>query len=269
MKFYNWLLLCVVVFLQACSLEMSTGPDFSQEVDVRSSEILDTILEKKLDEVEPYLVPDFTKLEGFEETFTQIMDALPDKQNTRIKKFYTKNRVNDDKADPFPIYLTTYELTYGEKWMLVGIFVRELDGNVLLQYLTVNELDFQPSTQNEFNFSQKGFKHFAFLGLMSIVVIFILFTLYKLIRDKEIERKWLWFIFVMLGFWGLTMNWTTGELSNDFIHVSNSGVRINIIELNLLGAGFSRSGLLQPWIMEAGFPIGAIAYWFKRRARVG
>ena len=38
----------------------------------------------------------------------------------------------------------------------------------------------------------------------------------------------------------------------------------NVLSLNILGIGFSKSGNIAPWIATISIPLGAIIYWIKR-----
>jgi len=273
-------LICLTVtlaaILQACSFTFPTGPDFSDEIDQQSQVILEALLNKDISAIKPLLVPEFLEIDGYEGLFKdQIFDLLPDdKSIEEVFDFYTEERIgNEDISKPYPLYLSAFELEKDDEWVLLRLYVRKLEGEVLLQHLKVRTFAERPSTMNNFNLSQKGFKHYAFLATMIGVFLFIVFSLYKLVRDKQIPRKtkWLWFIFIMLGYWGATMNWTTGDISNSMIQFWSNGTtygyNYRILDLNFLGAGFRRMGLLQPWIMKVGIPIGAIVYWFKRYAQ--
>jgi hypothetical protein len=69
------------------------------------------------------------------------------------------------------------------------------------------------------------------------------------------RRKWLWVIFAMLGFTSLNLNWTTGQLSYEFLTVIAPPARA--------GTG---SGFYTPWNVQIGLPLGAIVFWLRRRA---
>lgn len=275
MNTFKILTIILTLFFSSCSFQFPTGPKFSDEINSESKRILEVLLEKDLEKLKPLLVPDFLEIDDLEGKMTQIFDLLPDKDSTEIYKYFTEERRSDSSADPvYPIYRTAFEISDGDDWQLVQIFVRKIDGQVLMQHFKFNQFEERPSTFNNFNLEKKGVKHILFLFVMIAVVLFILFSLYKLVRDKHItwRTKWLWFIFIMLGYWGATMNWTTGDISNNFIQVKQigdtQGLNFQIIDFNLLGAGYKRLGLLQPWFMEVGIPLGAMVYWFLRWRRV-
>ncbi len=83
-----------------------------------------------------------------------------------------------------------------------------------------------------------------------------LFTLYALVLciRMRMTRKWLWILFILLGVTTLRLNWSTGEMG------------LQPLSVQLLGASFSRSGLVAPWIFGVSFPLGAVFFLRKRRA---
>ena len=83
-----------------------------------------------------------------------------------------------------------------------------------------------------------------------MIPIFILVTLVFAIRAK-LSRKWLWIIGILLGFVKFSLNWTTGQ------------VGFQIISFQLLGAGFSKAGLVAPWTLSFTLPIVAVIFWIK------
>ncbi|MEQ9316454.1 MAG: hypothetical protein RLN72_11430, partial [Henriciella sp.] len=39
------------------------------------------------------------------------------------------------------------------------------------------------------------------------------------------------------------------------------GIYFSIFKFHLLGAGITKWGLFQPWIIQIGSPVGAVLYW--------
>jgi hypothetical protein len=151
---------------------------------------------------------------------------------------------------------TTYNLQYEYKyaddfWIYYSFQILEKNNN-----LTVNYLNFQPRNESlssyyEFNFKNKTIIHYTWLFMAILVPIFILFSVIYAIRTP-LKRKWLWIIFILVGFVSFSLNWATGDFG------------IKPINFNLLGAGIIKSGIIAPWILTFNIPIGAILFWIKR-----
>ena len=83
----------------------------------------------------------------------------------------------------------------------------------------------------------------------------LLITLYALVlcvKTKPLKRKWLWILFILVGFGQFVINWSTGEF------------QIAPLALQL----FSASALASPygpWIIAVSLPIGAALFIDRRR----
>ena len=105
-----------------------------------------------------------------------------------------------------------------------------------------------------FRFAGKPAINYIFFVLAIVSVGFVIFTLIAAIR-KPLKRKWLWVIGILFTFIKFKLNWTTSEF--DF----------QLVSFQLLGAGFSKSGLVAPWFLTFSIPIFAILFWVKKFQR--
>ena len=65
--------------------------------------------------------------------------------------------------------------------------------------------------------------------------------------------KWPWALFILFGIGSFRINWTTGE------------TQLSALALRLLGASVTGT-LYGPWILSVSFPLGALAFLFRRKA---
>jgi hypothetical protein len=88
-----------------------------------------------------------------------------------------------------------------------------------------------------------------------MVIIIPLFIILSIIYcfKTPLKRKWLWILFMLFGIISFKLNWTTGDFE------------LQLLNIRLLGAGFSRSGTVAPWILSFAVPVGAILFWIKKR----
>lgn len=151
-------------------------------------------------------------------------------------------------------YNVTFQFSYGDRWLLATVGWREKpDQPREITRISVTPLEGSLQEINAFTFKRAAALHFIFLAGLIIIPVFSIVTLVVCIRTKFPRRKWLWIIFVIIGFCTFSLNWTTGQTS------------MNPLAFQLFGAGAMTSGVYAPWIISISVPVGAIAFWFKRR----
>ena len=151
-------------------------------------------------------------------------------------------------------YFFTYEYEFEQKWLLVYVGLRKpsSESPKIVQF-AVYQVD--RSLKETHKFTLQGIKwiHYFFLIFCVACPLFILATLIACIRTKLKKRKWLWIIFILVGFVQFSLNWTTGQ---DWI---------KFLQFQFLGAGFVRTSVYSPWILSFSIPVGAILFWVRRK----
>jgi hypothetical protein len=109
-----------------------------------------------------------------------------------------------------------------------------------------------------FSLRHKSSIQYFLLGLAAAIPLLLVWALAALARDRAAKWKWLWTLFILVGFTQLSVNWTTGALL------------FQPLSLLLLGASVGRGPLdVSPWVVTVSLPVGALAYlsrgWFRRR----
>ena len=148
-------------------------------------------------------------------------------------------------------YLVEYEYRINPRFLCFSFVIIDKNGTLSIAEFDGKIFETSYLDQFAFTFKGKGFLHYLFFFFAILVPIFILVTLIFAFRT-ELERKWLWIIGILFGFVKFSINWTTGQFM------------FNLITFSILGAGFSKSGNIQPWILSFSIPIVAIAFWIKR-----
>jgi hypothetical protein len=161
---------------------------------------------------------------------------------------------NVNHLNGVPSYNVTFQFGFGAKWLLINAAWRE-QSNAPRVVIGMRAVPLERSLQetNAFNFRNARLIHYLVLGAALLNPLFVLISLVACLRTPFARRKWLWVIFVLCGFVQFSLNWTTG--ATDF----------RLISVQLFGAGVMASSPFSPWILSVSFPIGAIAFWFKRR----
>lgn len=151
-------------------------------------------------------------------------------------------------------YSLTYDYEYAESWLVVNVVLVKAGDTVRVSGVHVTPTRQSQKSLNEFRFSDKGVLHYVFLMLAILIPVFCVATIVACKRTKIRERKWLWYIFIALGFVQFSLNWTTGQTS------------ILPLSFLLLGAGFNQAGPHAPVILTFAVPVGAIVFWLRRKA---
>lgn len=118
----------------------------------------------------------------------------------------------------------------------------ELDG------IHTQRLSQSVAQANDFTLKGKSPIHYLFLFCAFAFPIISIGTAIAVWRTRLARPRWLWMIFVLLGFVKFTLNWTTGY------------IEIAPISFVLLSAGFFKP-ILGPVMIFLGLPVGAILFW--------
>lgn len=152
-------------------------------------------------------------------------------------------------------YNLTYQFGYGSKWILVSAAWRELsDSRRQILGLHVQPLAASLQEINALSFKNARAQHYLFFSAAIAILLFIVSTLIVCARTRNLPRKWLWMIFILVGVTSSSLNWTTGE------------VGFSPVSIHLLGVSAFAATIYSPWIISLSIPIGAITFWFKRHS---
>jgi len=156
-----------------------------------------------------------------------------------------------------PEYSTTsitLEYQFVSKWLLVDVTTqRKAGASTVLGFHVTAESD---SLENLNRFTLVGKSAIQYL-ILSLAVGSLAFSLYVLIlciRAKEVNRKWLWMLFILVGVEKVAVNWKTGQLT------------FGILAINIPSATASHP-FYGPWTVAVFLPLGAILFLNRQRRR--
>lgn len=153
-----------------------------------------------------------------------------------------------------PQYNLTYQFGYGSKWVLANVAWREFpDGKRVIVGMSAYLLPASLQETHALSLKRAGPRHYAFLVGAIAVPVFILVTLVTCIRTKLPRRKWLWIVFILLGFVRFSINWTTGEMA------------FAPLTFVLFSASAMTQSIYSPWTISFALPLGAALFWIRRR----
>lgn len=150
-------------------------------------------------------------------------------------------------------YNLTYQFGYGSKWLLVNIAWHELpEGLRQIIGMHVQTLPKPLQEINGLSLNHAGPLHYLFLAAAIFACGLILVSLVACIRTRMKRRKWLWIIFILVGFVQFSINWTTGQMG------------VSPISFLLFGASAMTASIYSPWTVSFALPVGAIVFWLRR-----
>lgn len=147
----------------------------------------------------------------------------------------------------------SFEYQFESGWALANVVMKRIDDKTTVVGINVYQTKASQKELNKFVFSGKSVLHYVILTLAVIIPIFILVTLIYCIKTPIPKRKWLWVLFIIGGIGTISINWTTSVY--DF----------KVFQYQLFGIAAMASSEYAPWVITAGFPLGALVFWFKRR----
>jgi hypothetical protein len=145
-----------------------------------------------------------------------------------------------------------YAVDDDERHALVSLVIVRMKGNVFLQGLYVQELEQPIEDFAGFQLLGKPWGQYLFLTFVLLSFASSIASLYVLYRATDVPRKLPWAIACALGVGQITMNWNTGQISG------------NLWAVELFGAMVTRPGVLAPWFISLGVPIGAYVFLLRQ-----
>ncbi|MBN1804540.1 MAG: hypothetical protein JW837_04770 [Sedimentisphaerales bacterium] len=149
-------------------------------------------------------------------------------------------------------YNLTYQLRFKKSWSLLKFVIVEISGSKKIYRFEVVNIPESLEEINAFTFSDKSFRHYVILLFAIGIPVFIVYTIVLCVRTK-MKRKWLWVVFIILGFGRLSFNWTGGQMG--FIP----------FVIQLIPTSAFKGGPYAPWVINISVPLGALLFILKRR----
>ncbi len=194
------------------------------------------------------LLKDELKVQVDEDQLTKVGETFHEGEPMSVEIIGSQIRVfNDVWTGNF-----TYEFEFESGWNIANVALVRTGDDYQVYGLNVLRTEASQAEINKFTLAEKSLIHYAVLTLAVLIPVFILVTLIVLVRTPIKRRKWLWFLFVMLGIGTLQLNWTTGAIV------------FQLLNIQLLGVSFMAFGASAPWIISVSLPFGAIVFWTRR-----
>ncbi len=177
----------------------------------------------------------------------KVTALFPKEKPARIYLVGTNTATMDKQTT----YRLTYQYSFAHDWLLAEVIMKRTDGKLVLYGVHVRPMTDSVQRANALTLRGKSLIHYAFAIGALLVFAFTAITAYVCATTPIPRRRWLWILFVMVGFGIVGFNWTTGEIGVGFLTVQ------------LFSFGFIKP-LFAPMVLKLSFPLGAIVFWSRR-----
>lgn len=149
---------------------------------------------------------------------------------------------------------TSFEYRWGDKWLLCSIAIQKTKTTITILGFNINPEKESLEDQTRFTLAGKSPAQYAILAGAVLAFSLTLYALVICIRTRGLRRKWLWILFILVGFGLLSANWTTGEVGYQLVYIT------------LFSAG-AFAPLYGPWTITMSAPVGAMVFLWRRWQR--
>ena len=146
----------------------------------------------------------------------------------------------------------SYQIRFADSWAVGNVAVRHTSVGASVVASRFQTVPDSLETLHRFTFAKKSVVHYLVLAACVAIPALILVTLVVCIRSR-IRRKWLWIVFILLGFVQFRFDWTSGQYE------------LQPLSFALFGAGAFRASPYAPWILSCAIPAGAVIFLIVRR----
>ena len=240
--------LMLLAFSGLVAADLSTNPLVPKAEAAFARDYLQKLHERSFDHVKAYLDPALTaqvpdqKLEDIAQHFPSgkvVSTELVGSQTNVVNSVWHGN--------------FSFEYQFEGGWAVANVVLKRTGEQLSVLGFNVYRTDASQREINKFVLQGKSAWHYTILAQAVTVPVFIIATLIVCLRTPIPRRKWLWVLFILGGIGSISINWTTGAWEFQLLHYL------------LFGGAALAASEHAPWVITAGFPLGAIVFWLKRR----
>lgn len=182
----------------------------------------------------------------------QMAQQIPTGEPKSIKVIgaFTKSNTTSKAVT----YDLTFEYEYPASWLVAKVVLERNDTKVTVMGMHVNATAQSLEESNGFSLAGKSVLHYFVFALAILIPMLVISALVLCFKTPIPKRKWIWYVFIAIGFVQFSLDWTSGTFN------------IQPLSFLFFGAGFSQAGIAGPFVLTIALPIGAIVFLFKRRA---
>jgi hypothetical protein len=239
-------LVAAVISLAACDPQGLINSFAPKEQSQEARKYIDDIRAGNFAEITPKLSKEYFSGDPLP-LLKQVNDYFPREQPKSVKVVGS----NVVTSDGVTRYWFTFEYEFSKSWVLIQIVLETKDRRDQIIGFHVWKISESLEAANAFNLSNKTPLEYAILVFAAFMPLFTIGTAIVAFRSYIPKRKWLWIIFVLLGFGQLSLNWATGATN------------VSVLSFLLFGASYTQM-FYGPPLISVGFPLGAVLFWTRR-----
>jgi hypothetical protein len=241
---------CLVTLslLAACSQEEMLQKFTSPEEQATAKQYIDQLRSHNFAEIEKSAAPGLTSA-SLESALTEMAALIPSDPPVSVRLVGAHRYTSTPNGTTVNII---YEYQFPDRFVLANVAIMTKNGETTVVGLHVQPEATSLESRNRFTLSGKNAMQCGVLVSAVAAALFTLAVLVVCAKRKMKRRKWLWILFILLGFGKLSVNWTTGQW----------GIAV------LAAQPFSASAvaaLYGPWMVSVSLPVGAIVFLIYRR----
>ena len=230
-------------------------PDRARTADIFARAFIDKIISGQLESA--FLDVDVEVLNDAAKEFfineSQIFDDAVVEKYRVVEVNYTS--IVSTNAGKVINYRLGYEYEFEKGIALFTTVIKENEGKLTVFVFNRQFLPAPLAELTKFTFVNRSAFHYIFLTFCILVPLFVIITFIVMLFAKmKAKKKIIWALLILLvAFPKFMLNWGDGQFG------------FSLINIQLLGGGFTKPTLYSAWILSFSIPIGAIAFWIKRK----
>jgi hypothetical protein len=237
----------MVMILSGCDQASMMKKMMPPEGESVAKSYIDLLRQNRFEQIEKDLDPSI-KSPDIRNTLVKMAQMIPAQNPESIKVVGVQVFHGPDISSTN----ITFEYQFQHKWLLINVATQKKGEASTVVGFNVNQIPDSLENLNKFTLVGKSPIQYSVLVLAIFIPLFSLYALVLCIRTKIEKRKWLWVIFVMLGFAKFSVDWTTGQWG------------ITPLAFQLFGAG-AFAPLYGSWVISISLPLGAFIFMLKRK----
>lgn len=238
--------LILLVGISGCDPQQTIEKFASDAEKHRAIELIDTMRAGKVDAIAPKFSRSLQS-PGLRPTLVQMSTLMPagePRKRTLVGAYV--NVMNGVRSSNL-----TYQYDFGDRWFLVNCAYAESGPDAGIFGMQIRPLPARLEAQPEFGLRGKTALQYSVLAAAVLVVAVVLLALIRCVLDRDLPKKWLWVLFILVGVSQISVDWSTGAWEFRYLW----------IQLFSAGAGFQPYG---SWVVSVALPLGALVYLARR-----
>jgi len=238
--------LAALSLLCGCSQEAMLEKFATEEDRKVATRCIDNLLRGNFEEIESRLDPGL-RTGDTRAVFAHMVAMLPKEKPSAVKLVGAQRNVSAGVRESN----LTYQYSYGQRHFLINCATRTTGQDQVIFGLNVNTLDASLEEKQRLELRDKTPLHYAVLAAVLVALLLTLSALIRCVIEKDLRRKWLWVLFIIVGIGQFELNWIDGTWT------------FSPVYFQLFSAGAVSSGY-GGWELSVALPLGAIVYLVRR-----